>query len=136
MSNLKKTSYVFIALAIALLLAAISISVAFNINEAYADYNDVLTNPDSIVNFNQYVQNGNFTSVSSWGTENGVSYTVNNGFGSVTSSNNSSGIYQNNTTSIIYGHKFYAMYSLASNTNDSLIINVCGNTESVTINSN
>lgn len=53
MSNLKKISYVFIALAIALLLAAISITVAFNVNEAYADYIDIASDPTAIVNFNQ-----------------------------------------------------------------------------------
>lgn len=52
MMNTKKLSYIFVALALALVLAATMITVAYN-NKVYADYQEIVNDNNSIVNFNQ-----------------------------------------------------------------------------------
>lgn len=51
--NTKKLSYLFVVIALILVLAAAVLTVAFNTNYAYADYLDFLSDTNSIVNFNQ-----------------------------------------------------------------------------------
>lgn len=102
MSNLKKTSYVFIALAIALLLAAISISVAFNFNKAYADYDDLMNDPNSVVNFNQ-LYNGVSTLYASYCTFDNSTYSIT--FTSTPSSYGTLAIM--NSINLTSGHKYY-----------------------------
>lgn len=52
--NTRRLSYLFVAIALILVLSAAVLTVVYNTNYAYADYQDIIDNPNFIVNFNQY----------------------------------------------------------------------------------
>ena len=74
-------------------------------NKTYAEFTDIAN--DSVVNFNQLINNGNFTNISAWSSNAEASYTTQNNIATISiSSGSSKGIFQ--TFKYAQNHIYYA----------------------------